>query len=82
MRSLRSGIAGATGWEPPVDFGPGVTPALFPTELLELLAEVELLFGLAPLVGPLPASFVDTAPLVGPLPASAVGCRLRERRGR
>ena len=63
-----------TGWEPPVDFGPGVTPALFPTELLELLAEVELLFGLAPLVGPLPASLVDTAPLVGPLPGSAFGC--------
>jgi hypothetical protein len=29
---------------------------------------------LRPLVGPLPASFVDTAPLVGPLPGSAFGC--------
>jgi hypothetical protein len=34
---------------------------------------VELLFGVAPFVGPLPASFVDVAPVVGPL-ASALGC--------
>ncbi|MGC2786018.1 MAG: hypothetical protein WA397_19750 [Roseiarcus sp.] len=34
---------------------------------------VEALFGLAPLVGPLPGSFVDVTPLVGPLPASAFG---------
>jgi hypothetical protein len=59
--------------------GPGVTPALFSEALfsvgpLELLAAVEPVFGLTPLVGPLPASFVDMAPLVGPLPASAFGC--------
>jgi hypothetical protein len=74
-----SGVIGVTGCEPPVDLGPGVTPALLSEALLsaeplELLAAVELLFGLAPLVGPLPASFVDTAPLAGPLPASAFGC--------
>jgi hypothetical protein len=50
-----------------------VEPALFSgplaVELLELLAAVEL-----PLVGPLPASFVEMEPLVGPLPASAFGC--------
>jgi hypothetical protein len=40
---------------------------------LEALAVVEPLFSLAPLVGPLPASFVDVAPLVGPLPASPFG---------
>jgi hypothetical protein len=73
-----SGIAGVAGCEPPVDLGPGVTPALFSEALfsagpLELLAAVEPVFGLAPLVGPLPASFVDMAPLVGPLPASAFG---------
>jgi len=51
-----------------------VTPALFPAEWLDALAAVEPGFGLAPLVGPLPASFVDTAPLVGPLPASPFGC--------
>jgi hypothetical protein len=33
-----------------------------------------VVFGLAPLVGPLPASFVDATPLVGPLPASPFGC--------
>ena len=69
-----SGIAGVTGCEPPVDFGPGVTPALFSVEPLESLAAVESEFGLAPFVGPLPASFVDVEPLVGPLPASAFGC--------
>ena len=69
-----SGVAGVTGCEPPVDFGPGVTPALFSVEPLELLADVESILGLAAFVGPLPASFVDVAPLVGPLPASAFGC--------
>lgn len=70
-----SGVIGVTGCEPPVDFGPGVTPALFSSscEALELLA-VEPVFGLAPVVGPLPASFVDTAPAVGPLPASPFDC--------
>jgi hypothetical protein len=68
-----SGIAGVTGCEPPVDLGPGVTPALLSVEPVELLA-VELVFGFAPCVGPLPASFVDVVPLVGPLPASAFGC--------
>jgi hypothetical protein len=63
-----------TGCEPPVDLGPGVTPALLSVEALEVLAAVEALFGVAPLVGPLPASFVDVAPLVGPLPASPFGC--------
>lgn len=63
----------------PVDLGPGVTPALFAEVLFsvespELLAAVDPVFDLAPLVGPLPASFVDTAPLVGPLPASAFVC--------
>ena len=57
-----SGIAGVTGCEPPVDFGPGVTPALFSVEPLESLAAVESEFGLAPFVGPLPASFVDVEP--------------------
>jgi hypothetical protein len=38
------------------------------------LAAVVVVFGLAPLVGPLPASFVDATPLVGPLPASPFGC--------
>jgi hypothetical protein len=56
---------------PPVDFGPGVTPALFS---VELSVAVEPVFGFAPVVGPLPASFVDSAPLVGPLPASDFGC--------
>jgi hypothetical protein len=56
-----------------------VTPALFSevlfsVEPLELLAAVDPVFGWAPLVGPLPASFVDTAPLVGPLPASVFVC--------
>jgi hypothetical protein len=37
---------------------------------LELLA----VFGVAPLVGPLPASLAVAAPVVGPLPASAFGC--------
>jgi hypothetical protein len=50
-----------------------VAPALLSVEALEVLAAVEALFGLAPLVGPLPASFVDVAPVVGPLPASAFG---------
>jgi hypothetical protein len=50
-----------------------VTPALLSVEGLEVLAAVKALFGLAPLVGPLPASFVDVTPLVGPLPASAFG---------
>ena len=59
-----SGVIGVTGCEPPLDFGPGVTPALLPVES----------FGFAPFVGPLPASFADAAPLVGPLPASAFGC--------
>jgi hypothetical protein len=57
-----------------VDFGAGVTPALLSVEPLESLAAVVLVFGLAPLVGPLPASFVDVVPLVGPLPASPFGC--------
>jgi hypothetical protein len=69
-----SGVAGVTGCDPPVDFGPGVTPALLSVEPLESLAAVVLVFGLAPLVGPLPASFVDVVPLVGPLPASPFGC--------
>jgi hypothetical protein len=69
-----SGVIGVTGCEPPVDFGPGVTPVLFSVEPVELLAAVEPVLGLAPLVGPLPASFVDTAPLVGPLPASPFSC--------
>jgi hypothetical protein len=69
-----SGIAGVTGCAPPVDFGPGVTPALFSVELLELLAGAVSLFGFVPFVGPLPASLVDVAPFVGPLPASAFGC--------
>ena len=72
-----SGVIGVTGCEPPVDFGPGVTPALFSSfcvAALELLAAVEPIFGVAPAVGPLPASFVDTAPLVGPLPASPFIC--------
>jgi hypothetical protein len=37
-------MAGVTGCEPPVDFGHGVTPALFSVEPLELLT-VELLSG-------------------------------------
>jgi hypothetical protein len=69
-----SGIAGVTGCAPPVDFGPGVTPALFSVELLELLAAAASLFGFAPFVGPLPASVVDVAPFVGPLPASIFVC--------
>jgi hypothetical protein len=51
-----------------------VTPALFSVDPLELLADVESILGLAPFVGPLPASFVDATPAVGPLPASAFGC--------
>jgi hypothetical protein len=69
-----SGIAGVAGCEPPVDFGPGVTPALFSVDPLESLAAVESEFGFAPFVGPLPAPFVDVVPFVGPLPASAFGC--------
>ena len=74
-----SGVAGVTGCEPPVDFGPGVTPAPFSeapfcVELFTLLAALEPALGFAPAVGPLPASFVDVAPPVGPLPASALGC--------
>jgi hypothetical protein len=72
-----SGVAGVTGCAPPFDVGPGVAPALFSERLLavecfELLA-VAPVFGFAPLVGPLPASFVDMSPFVGPLPASAFG---------
>ena len=70
-------VIGVTGCKPPVDFGPGVTPALFSSfwvAVLELLAAVEPIFGVAPAVGPLPASFVDTAPFVGPLPASPFDC--------
>lgn len=66
-----SGVAGVTGWEPPVDLGPGVTPAAFSVEPAEPLIVVAFPFGFAPLAGPLPASFADAAPLVGPLPASA-----------
>ena len=51
-----------------------MTPALFSVEPLRSLAAVKSEFGLAPFVGPLPASFVDVEPLVGPLPASAFGC--------
>jgi hypothetical protein len=68
-----SGVAGVAGCEPPVDLGPGVTPALFSVEPLESLAAVGSEFGFAPFVGPLPASSVGTAPFVGPLPASAFG---------
>jgi hypothetical protein len=66
-----SGVIGVTGCAPPVDFGPGVTPALFS---VAFAAAVLSAFGFAPFVGPLPASSVDTAPFVGPLPASAFGC--------
>lgn len=75
-----SGIAGVTGCAPPVDFGPGVTPALFSVELLELLAAAASLSGIAPFVGPLPASLVDVAPFVGPL--LGVSFRLCEGRDR
>jgi hypothetical protein len=51
-----SGIAGVTGCEPPVDAEPAVTPALFSFEPLELMSALESVFGLAPFVGPLPAS--------------------------
>jgi hypothetical protein len=68
-----SGVIGVTGCAPPVDFGPGVTPALFSMASLDLAAVVSV-FGFAPLVGPLPASSVDTVPFVRPLPASAFGC--------
>jgi hypothetical protein len=70
-------VIGVTGCEPPVDFGPGVTPALFSSfcvPVLELPAVVDPIFGLAPEVGRLPASLVDTAPFVGPLPASIFDC--------
>ena len=70
-------VIGVTGCEPPVDFGPGVTPELFSSfcvAVLELLAAVEPIFGVAPEVCPLPASLVDTAPLIGPLPASIFDC--------
>ena len=66
-------VIGVTGCEPPVDFGPGVTPALFSSfcvAVLELPAAVEPIFGVAPEVGPVPASLVDTAPL----PASIFDC--------
>jgi len=63
-----SGAAGVTGCEPPVDFGPVVTSALLSVEPLESLAAVVLVFGLAPLVGPLPASFVDVVPLLDRCP--------------
>jgi hypothetical protein len=69
-----SGGIGVTGCDPPVDFGPGVTPALLSVEPFELLVAVVLVFGFAPLVGPPPASFAVAAPDVGPLPASAFGC--------
>jgi hypothetical protein len=49
--------------ELPVEFGSVVTPVESPAPV----------FGLAPGVGPLPASLVDAAPVVGPLPASAFG---------
>ena len=62
-----------TGCAPPVDFGPGVTPALFSVASLDSAAVVSV-FGFAPFVGPPPASSVDTAPFVAPLPASAFGC--------
>jgi hypothetical protein len=62
-----SGVIGVTGCDPPVDFGPGVTPALLSVEPFELLVAVVSVFGLTPFVGPLPASSVDTAPFVGPL---------------
>jgi hypothetical protein len=68
-----SGVIGVTGCAPPVDFGPGVTPALFSLASLDSAAVMSV-FGFAPFVGPLPASSVDTAPFVGPLPASAFGC--------
>jgi hypothetical protein len=76
-RYFFSGVIGVTGCDPPVDFGPGVTPALFSSfcvAVSELPAAVEPIFGVAPEVGPLPASLVDTAPLVGPLPASIFDC--------
>ena len=37
-RYFFSGIAGVTGCDPPVDFGPGLTPALFSVEPGALLA--------------------------------------------
>jgi hypothetical protein len=39
-----------------------------------VISELVSVFGVAPSVGPLPASSVDTAPFVEPLPASAFGC--------
>lgn len=57
-------LSGSVGCDPPAEFVPVVTPVESP----------EPVFGLAPGVGPLPASFVEVAPLVGPLPASAFGC--------
>jgi hypothetical protein len=51
------------------EFWPVVTP----------VESAELVFGLAPGVGPLPASLVDVAPFVGPLPASAFGCAYAAR---
>jgi hypothetical protein len=54
-----SGVIGVTGCDPPVDFGPGVTPALLSVETFELLVAFVSVFGLAPFVGPVPASSVD-----------------------
>jgi hypothetical protein len=68
-----SGVIGVAGWAPPVDFGPGVTPALFSVVSMDSAAVLSA-FGFAPFVGQLPASSVEMAPFVGPLPASAFGC--------
>ena len=62
-----SGVIGITGCDPPVAFGPGVTPALLSVEPFELLVAVVSELVLAPFVGPLPASFAVAAPVPGEL---------------
>ena len=59
LATIFSGAAGVTGWAPPVDFGPGVTPAPFSVELFEFVAA--------------PVSSIDFAPR-GPA-ASVGRCR-------
>ena len=69
LATIFSGAAGVTGWAPPVDFGPGVTPAPFSVRVVRILWLPLSLLLTSPLVGPLPASAVAVVTLVGPLPA-------------
>jgi hypothetical protein len=75
-----SGVIGVTGCDPPVDFGPGVTPALLSVEPFELLVSGCVGIWLSALRGP--AAGVVCARGPGRRTAPGISFRLRHRRGR